>query len=132
MAAMTQDSGYNTLRGFPIGGVIVLKRGLALIATMTGLLMSPAAASDTVLLHAAGSLRGALAEVSQAFEKSAPFKVQAKFGASGLLKDEIAGGARAEVFASANMIPITHCAPPTVPISCAAASVSPRDRCNRF
>jgi molybdate transport system substrate-binding protein len=103
MAAMTQDSGYNTLRGFPIGGVIVLKRGLALIATMTGLLMSPAAASDTVLLHAAGSLRGALAEVSQAFEKSAPFKVQAKFGASGLLKDEIAGGARAEVFASANM-----------------------------
>jgi molybdate transport system substrate-binding protein len=103
MTAITQDSGYNTLRGFPIGGVIVLKRGLALIATMTGLLMSPAAASDTVLLHAAGSLRGALAEVSQAFEKSAPFKVQAKFGASGLLKDEIAGGARAEVFASANM-----------------------------
>ncbi len=41
--------------------------------------------------------------MSQAFEKSAPFKVQAKFGASGLLKDEIAGGARAEVFASANM-----------------------------
>ena len=86
-----------------MGGVTVLKNVLALIATMTGLLMSPAAASDTVLLHAAGSLRGALAEVSQAFEKSVPFKVQAKFGASGLLKDEIAGGARAEVFASANM-----------------------------
>jgi molybdate transport system substrate-binding protein len=103
MAAITQDSGYNILRGFPMGGVTVLKNGLALIATMTGLLMSPAAASDTVLLHAAGSLRGALVEVSQAFEKSAPFKVQAKFGASGLLKDEIAGGARAEVFASANM-----------------------------
>lgn len=30
-------------------------------------------------------------------------KVQAKFGASGLLRDEIAAGARAEVFASANM-----------------------------
>ena len=103
MAAITQDGGYNILRGFPMGGVTVLKNGLALIATMTGLLMSPAAASDTVLLHAAGSLRGALVEVSQAFEKSAPFKVQAKFGASGLLKDEIAGGARAEVFASANM-----------------------------
>ena len=29
--------------------------------------------------------------------------MQAKFGPSGLLKDEIAGGARAEVFASANM-----------------------------
>jgi molybdate transport system substrate-binding protein len=102
-AAITQDSGYNTLREFPIGGVTVLKNGLALIATMTGLLMTPAAASDVVLLHAAGSLRGALSEVSQAFEKSSPFKVQAKFGASGLLKDEIAGGAGAEVFTSANM-----------------------------
>ena len=29
--------------------------------------------------------------------------MQAKYGASGMLKDEIAGGARAEVFASANM-----------------------------
>jgi ABC-type molybdate transport system substrate-binding protein len=83
--------------------VTVLKIRLALIATMTGWLMTPATASDVVLLHAAGSLRGALTEVSQAFEKSSPLKVQAKFGASGLLKDEIAGGARAEVFASANM-----------------------------
>ena len=29
--------------------------------------------------------------------------MRAKFGASGLLKDEITGGAKAEVFASANM-----------------------------
>ncbi len=41
--------------------------------------------------------------MSQGFEKSSPLKVQAKFGASGLLRDEIAGGAKAEVFASANM-----------------------------
>ena len=81
----------------------MLRNRLALTATMTGLLMTPVAASDTVLLHVAGSLRGARTEVSQAFEKSSPFKVQAKFGASGLLKDEIAAGARAEVFASANM-----------------------------
>ena len=39
----------------------------------------------------------------KAFETSSGLKVQAKFGASGLLKDEIAGGAKAEVFASANM-----------------------------
>ena len=70
---------------------------------MMGLFTASAIASDTVLLHAAGSLRGALTEVSQEFEKSSHLKVQAKFGASGLLKDEIAGGARAEVFASANM-----------------------------
>ena len=39
----------------------------------------------------------------QAFEAAGGRKVQAKFGASGLLKDEIAAGAKAEVFASANM-----------------------------
>jgi len=63
----------------------------------------PAHAADTVMLHAAGSLRGALTEVSHAFEKSSGVKVQAKYGPSGLLRDEIAGGAKAEVFASANM-----------------------------
>jgi molybdate transport system substrate-binding protein len=76
---------------------------LLVLATMMGLLTTSAIASDAVLLHAAGSLRGALTEVSQAFEKSSRLKVQAKFGASGLLKDEIAAGAKAEVFASANM-----------------------------
>jgi molybdate transport system substrate-binding protein len=81
----------------------MLKRRLMVVATMMGLLATPAAASDTVLLHAAGSLRGALTEVGQAFEKSSQLKMQAKFGASGLLKDEIAAGAKAEVFASANM-----------------------------
>jgi molybdate transport system substrate-binding protein len=60
-------------------------------------------AADIVLLHAAGSLRGALTDVSNAFEKSSSVKVEAKYGPSGLLRDEIAGGARAEVFASANM-----------------------------
>jgi ABC-type molybdate transport system substrate-binding protein len=62
-----------------------------------------AQSSDTILLHAAGSLRGALTETAQAFESAARVKVQSKFGPSGLLKDEIAGGAKAEVFASANM-----------------------------
>src|SRR5690606_24743255 len=75
-----------------------------LLAIMAALSMSAAAsASDTVLLHAAGSLRGALTEVSNAFGKSSGIKVEAKYGPSGLLRDEIAGGAKAEVFASANM-----------------------------
>jgi molybdate transport system substrate-binding protein len=52
------------------------------IAALAVVMMShEAAAAETVLLHAAGSLRGA----------------------SGLLRDEIAGGAKAGVFASANM-----------------------------
>jgi len=67
------------------------------------LTMAPAMAEETVLLHAAGSLRAALTEVAKAFEAANLGTVQAKFGASGLLKDEIASGANAEVFASANM-----------------------------
>jgi ABC-type molybdate transport system substrate-binding protein len=82
---------------------IMLDRRLVVVATTLGLLATPVTASEAVLLHAAGSLRGALTEVAQGFEKASHLKVQAKFGASGLLKDEIAAGAKAEVFASANM-----------------------------
>ena len=71
----------------------------AVLAVMT----APAMAEETVLLHAAGSLRGALTEVAKGFEAAGGGKVQAKYGPSGLLKDEIAAGAKAEVFASANM-----------------------------
>jgi molybdenum ABC transporter molybdate-binding protein len=70
-----------------------------LVATMT----TPAIAAEPVLLHAAGSLRAALTEIAAAFETAWGTRVQAKFGPSGTLKDEIAGGAHAEVFASANM-----------------------------
>jgi ABC-type molybdate transport system substrate-binding protein len=70
---------------------------LAVIA-MTG-----PAASETVQLYAAGSLKGALTDVAKAYEASTGSKVEAKYGPSGLLKNEIAGGARADVFASANM-----------------------------
>jgi molybdate transport system substrate-binding protein len=62
-----------------------------------------ARATDPVQLYAAGSLRTALTEIAAAFEAQTSIKVRAKFGPSGTLKDEIAGGARADVFASANM-----------------------------
>jgi molybdenum ABC transporter molybdate-binding protein len=61
------------------------------------------ALADTVQLYAAGSLRDALTDAAKAFEAKTGDKVMAKFGASGLLKNEIAGGAAAQVFASANM-----------------------------
>jgi molybdate transport system substrate-binding protein len=83
--------------------IAVIMNYRLVVATMMGLLTTPAAATDAVLLHAAGSLRGALTEVSHSFEKSSQLKVQAKFGASGLLRDEISAGAKAEVFASADM-----------------------------
>ena len=72
---------------------------LAVFAVMT----TPATAQEAVLLHAAGSLRAALTEVAGNFEAAGGPKVQTKFGPSGLLKNEIAAGAAAEVFASANM-----------------------------
>jgi molybdate transport system substrate-binding protein len=76
-----------------------------LLTTLAALaiMMAPAMAEEMVLLHAAGSLRAALTDVAKAFEAKGLGKVQAKFGASGLLKEEIAAGAKAEVFASANM-----------------------------
>lgn len=76
---------------------------LLAIGAVAAVMTNPAAAADAVLLHAAGSLRAALSGVITAFAAAHGGTVQAKFGASGLLKDEIAGGARAEVFASANM-----------------------------
>jgi molybdate transport system substrate-binding protein len=52
----------------------------------------------------AGSLRAALTDVARTFEAQRPgSSVTLVFGASGLLKDRLLGGERADVFASANM-----------------------------
>jgi molybdenum ABC transporter molybdate-binding protein len=60
----------------------------------------PAFAQEPVRLYAAGSLRTALNEVIANFSDA---KVQAVYAPSGLLRDRIAQGEPAEVFASANM-----------------------------
>lgn len=65
--------------------------------------VSHATAAEPVLLHAAGSLRGALTEVSQAFTAAGGPPVTQAYRPSGLIRDAIAGGEKAEVFASANM-----------------------------
>jgi molybdate transport system substrate-binding protein len=80
---------------------MMLSRLAVILAATT--ITVPALASEPVLLHAAGSLRTALTEVTGAFEAASGQRVQAKYGPSGTLKDEIVGGAHAEVFASANM-----------------------------
>jgi molybdate transport system substrate-binding protein len=61
------------------------------------------ARAATVTLYAAGSLKGALTDVAKAYEAKSGNKVATKFGPSGLLKKEIADGAKADLFASANM-----------------------------
>src|SRR5689334_495884 len=74
-----------------------------LIAAVIAMTVTSADANEQVLLHAAGSLRGALTEVADAFTAESGVKVEAKYGPSGTLRDEIAAGGRAQVFASANM-----------------------------
>jgi len=76
----------------------------ALAAALALLIVPAAGATDApVKLHAAGSLRAALDEVAAAFAADSGVKVEAAYGASGLLKDRIAGGEASDVFASANM-----------------------------
>ena len=65
--------------------------------------MTASALADTVQLYAAGSLKAALTEVAKAFEAKTGNKVTAKYGPSGVLRKEITDGAKADIFASANM-----------------------------
>jgi molybdenum ABC transporter molybdate-binding protein len=81
-----------------------VRRALALgILLMSAIATTPEArAQEPVLLHAAGSLRAALTEVAQAFTAQSKLAVNPVFGASGLLKERIAKGEAAQVFASAD------------------------------
>jgi len=72
---------------------------VALLMSMT----IHAHSAEIVRLYAARSLREALDDTAKAFADSSGIKVETKYGPSGLLKDAIAGGAAADVFASANM-----------------------------
>src|SRR5262245_27839092 len=76
-------------------------RAAAIVLAM--LAMARPAAAETVQLYAAGSLKAALTDVAKAYEAMTGNKVEAKYGPSGILKNEISAGATANVFASANM-----------------------------
>jgi ABC-type molybdate transport system substrate-binding protein len=82
-----------------------LGRSITLLACLSLPLLTQAQTPDkTVRVHAAGSLRAALTDSAAAFEAAQPgVNLQLTFGASGLLKDRIAGGEASDVFASANM-----------------------------
>jgi ABC-type molybdate transport system substrate-binding protein len=88
-------------------GIRIRKTGLtalALIGTTT--LMTCAMAQDKqpeLTIFAAGSLRTAVTQVAQDFAAQTGVQPRLVFGASGLLRDRLAGGERADLFASANM-----------------------------
>jgi molybdenum ABC transporter molybdate-binding protein len=80
-----------------------LEKGAAAAIILDIMAMTVPTRAETIQLYAAGSLRAALNEATKAFEAESGHKVQPKYGPSGELKNEIARGARADVFASANM-----------------------------
>jgi molybdate transport system substrate-binding protein len=75
----------------------------AIVLFLWMLLMTQAATAQPVQLYSAGSLKGAWLETIRAFETATAIKVQPRFGPSGVLKDDIVAGAKADVFTSANM-----------------------------
>ncbi len=73
-----------------------------LLAGLLALAMTVAQA-QTLEVFAAGSLRAAMGELAEAFAQQGGMRPRLSFGASGLLKDRIVAGERADLFASANM-----------------------------
>ena len=63
------------------------------------------ALADTVQLYAAGSLRDALTDAAKAFEAKTGDKVMAKFGASGLLKNEIVSAEGQKILVNHGFVP---------------------------
>lgn len=61
------------------------------------------ATAPELTIYAAGSLRAALTQIAQDFAAQSGMEPKLVFGASGLLRDRLAGGERADLFASANM-----------------------------
>ncbi len=80
----------------------VLAACLALVAAASAV----RAEEGTVRLHAAGSLRPALTEIMRAFTAAHGIRVEAAFGASGLLRERLVAGEPGGVHASADMAPL--------------------------
>lgn len=74
----------------------------ALTAGVLLALLNQSAAAD-VTLYAAGSLKGALSEVADAYARQSGVAVKREFGPSGLLRGRIEKGDVVDVFASADM-----------------------------
>jgi molybdate transport system substrate-binding protein len=60
-------------------------------------------AAEPVRLYAAGSLRAAMTDIARAFTAQYRAPVETTFGPSGLLRERIESGEKADVFASADM-----------------------------
>jgi len=73
------------------------------ILLVGSLLFCSQAVMAEITLYAAGSLKGALSEVADAFSQRSGVAVKGVYGPSGLLRERIEKGEAVDVFASANM-----------------------------
>ena len=75
----------------------------ALIVAVCTSLLSGAALADGASVHAAGSLKAVFTQLGKLYAEQGGAAPRFEFGPSGVLRDKIAGGAKADLFASANM-----------------------------
>lgn len=73
-----------------------------IVATCTALLAG-AAQADGASVHAAGSLKAVFTQLGKIYAEQGGAAPRFEFGPSGVLREKIAAGATADVFASANM-----------------------------
>jgi molybdate transport system substrate-binding protein len=78
-------------------------RALGLSAAMLAAFSAAAADAPALRLYSAGSLRAAMTDIGKAYSEAYGVTLDATFGGSGLLKDRLAKGEPADVFASADM-----------------------------
>lgn len=83
--------------------LIRLFAAFSLLFTLAAAPEPAAAAQDTLTVFAAASMRNALDDVDRAFTKATGVKVTASYAASSALAKQIAQGAPADVFVSANI-----------------------------
>ena len=79
-----------------------LARGWAVGVGLVLALFAAAAPAQTVMVFAAASLKSALDEIDAAYEKQSGARVAASYAASSVLARQIASGAPADVFVSAD------------------------------
>lgn len=75
----------------------------ALIVAACTSLLAGAALADGASVHAAGSLRSVFTQLGKLYAEQGGATPRFEFGPSGVLREKIAAGAKADVFASANM-----------------------------
>jgi len=73
------------------------------IAAATTMLFATMVRAEDLTLYAAGSLKEAMTEIANTFRAGSGASVKTEFGPSGLLRERIEQGEKADVFASADM-----------------------------